>query len=226
MAAVAPPGLAPGVLPETAAVYWRPRVDAARLQRIGRLWTLTTVAHVLPFVLAGAALIWLEPLSAPVALVCLAHAYVIPALYASRGANVMRPARRRDVTSERTALGLLGDLVDHAERDLHAQTGVVLERGALGTWLVGESGALLVRSGGRRVDCWCVGVPDPELPSADRIAHLLLALRTDEQGFATVANLAFSGSRRRVRARLRPEMRPALDAASSRARTAGPAPSM
>src|SRR6187551_240286 len=101
MAAVAPPGLAPGVLPETAAVYWRPRIDAARLQRIGRLWTLTTVAHVLPFVLAGAALIWLEPLSAPVALVCLAHAYVIPALYASRGANVMRPARRRDVTSER-----------------------------------------------------------------------------------------------------------------------------
>jgi hypothetical protein len=226
MAAAAPPELAPGVLPETAAVYWRPRIDAARLQRIGRLWTLTTVAHVLPFVLAGAALIWLQPLSAPVALVCLAHAYVIPALYASRGANVMRPARRRDATSERTALGLLGDLVDHAERDLHAQTGVVLERGGLGTWLVGESGALLVRSGGRRVDCWCVGVPDPELPSADRIAHLLLALRTDAQGFATVANLAFSGSRRRVRARLRPEMRPALDAASGRARTVGPATSM
>ena len=226
MAAAAPPEVAPGVLPETAAVYWRPRVDAARLQRIGRLWTLTTVAHVLPFVLAGAVLIWLEPLAAPVALVCLAHAYVIPALYASRGANVMRPARRRDATSERTALGLLGDLVDHAERDLHARTGVVLERGSLGTWLVGESGALLVRSGGRRVDCWCVGVPDPELPSADRIAHLLLALRTDEQGFATVANLAFSGSRRRVRARLRPEMRPALDTAAGRVPTSGPAPSM
>ena len=226
MAAAAPPEVAAGVLPETAAVYWRPRVDAARLQRIGRLWTLTTVAHVLPFVLAGAVLIWLEPLAAPVALVCLAHAYVIPALYASRGANVMRPARRRDATSERTALGLLGDLVDHGERDLHARTGVVLERGSLGTWLVGESGALLVRSGGRRVDCWCVGVPDPELPSADRIAHLLLALRTDEQGFATVANLAFSGSRRRVRARLRPEMRPALDTAAGRVPTFGPAPSM
>ena len=52
----------PAVLPETAAVYWRPRVDAARLRRIGRLWTLTTVAHVVPFVLAGAVLIWLEPL--------------------------------------------------------------------------------------------------------------------------------------------------------------------
>jgi hypothetical protein len=62
--------VATAVLPETAAVYWRPRVDAARLRRIGRLWTLTTVAHVLPFLLAGIALVWLEPLAAPVALVC------------------------------------------------------------------------------------------------------------------------------------------------------------
>ena len=35
---------------------------------------------------------------------------------------------------------------------------------------------------------------DGELPSADRTAHLLLALREDEEGFATVANLAFSGA--------------------------------
>src|SRR5215218_6267117 len=118
-----PGGLRTAVLPETAAVYWRPRVDAARLRRIGRLWTLTTVAHVLPFVLAGAVLVWLEPLAAPVALVCLAHAWVIPELYASRGANVMRPARRGDAKAESTAVGLLGDLVGHAERDLHARTG-------------------------------------------------------------------------------------------------------
>jgi hypothetical protein len=204
------------VLPETAAVYWRPRVDAARLRRRGRLWTLTTVAHVVPFLLAGAALIWLEPLSAPVAILCLVHAWVIPELYASRGANVLRRAGRRDATSERTALGLLGDLVGHAERDLHGQTGLVLERARLGTWLVGEAGALLVRSGGRRVDCWCVHVDDRELPSADRVAHLLLALRTDEQGFATVANLAFSGARGRVRRRMDRAMRPALDAACGR----------
>jgi hypothetical protein len=204
------------VLPETAAVYWRPRVDAARLRRRGRLWTLTTVAHIVPFLLAGAALIWLEPLSAPVAILCLVHAWVIPELYASRGANVLRRAGRRDATSERTALGLLGDLVGHAERDLHGQTGLVLERGRLGTWLVGEAGALLVRSGGRRVDCWCVHVDDRELPSADRVAHLLLALRTDEQGFATVANLAFSGARGRVRRRMDRAMRPALDAACGR----------
>jgi hypothetical protein len=204
-------------------VYWRPRVDADRLRRIGRLWTLTTVAHVVPFLLAGAALLWLEPLSAPVALLCLVHAWVIPELYASRGANVMRPARRRDAGSERAALGLLGDLIGHAERDLHARTGLVLERGRLGTWLVGEAGALLVRSGGRRVDCWCVHVDDPELPSADRIAHLLLALRADEQGFATVANLAFSGARGRVRRRLARAMRPALDAAAEPDPRANPA---
>ena len=57
-----------------------------------------------------------------------------------------------------------------------------------------------------------------DLPSADRIAHLLLALREDEHGFATVANLAFSGARWRVRRRLGRAMRPALDAAAALAR--------
>jgi hypothetical protein len=54
---------------------------------------------------------------------------------------------------------------------------------------------------------------DTDLPSADRIAHLLLALREDEEGFATVANHAFAGARWRVRRRLAREMRPALAAA-------------
>ncbi len=77
---------------------------------------------------------------------------------------------------------------------------------------MGEAGALLVRPGGRRVDCWCVKV-DGDLPSADRTAHLLLALREDEAGFATVANLAFSGAAWRLRHRLAKPMRPALAAA-------------
>jgi hypothetical protein len=200
-------------LRETAAVHWRPRVDERHLARRSRLWTLTTVAHTVPFAAAAGTLFALEPLSAPVGLILLAHAWAIPELYAKRGANVVRPRRRAGDGPERTALGLLGDLVGHEARALHARTGLVLERGALGVWLVGEAGALLVRPGGRRVHCWCVHVPDPALPSADRIAHLLLALRTDEHGFATVANLAFSGSRRRVRRRLAPAMRPALDAA-------------
>jgi hypothetical protein len=89
----------------------------------------------------------------------------------------------------------------------------VPERGRLGVWLVGEAGALLVC--GRRVHAFCVRVNDPDLPSADRIAHLLLALRGDEEGFATVANLSFSGARWRLRRRLAPAMRPALDAAAA-----------
>jgi hypothetical protein len=206
------------VLPETAAVYWRPRIDERALARRARTWTFTTVAHTVPFCVAALVLFLLEPLSAPVGLIMLAHAWAIPELYAKRGANVLRPRPRREEGPERTALGLLGDLVGHEARELHARTGLVLERGALGVWVVGEAGAVLVRPGGRRVFCWCVHVDDQSLPSADRIAHLLLALRTDEAGFATVANLAFSGGRRRVRRRLAPRLRPALDAAGAAAR--------
>jgi hypothetical protein len=205
-------------LPETAAVHWRPRVGAGDLRRRGRLWTATTVAHTVPFSATAALLFALEPLSAPVGAVLLAHAWAIPELYAKRGANVVRPRPRAGDAPEQTALGLLGDLVGHDARDLHARTGLILERGSLGVWLVGEAGALLVRPGGRRVDCWCVHVEDRTLPSADRIAHLLLALRTDEAGFATVANLAFSGAPWRVRRRIPPRPRPALDAAVRAAR--------
>jgi hypothetical protein len=138
-------------------------------------------------------------------------------LYAARGANVLRPKRARstDAGAERTALGLLGDLVGHDARALHAQTGLVGERGRLGTWVVGEAGAVLLTARGRRATCFCVRVDDPELPAADRIAHLLLALRADEVGFATVANMAFSGARWRVRRRLPATMRPALDVAAA-----------
>jgi hypothetical protein len=59
-------------------------------------------------------------------------------------------------------------------------------------------------------------VPEPNLPRADRVAHLLLALRMDERGFATVANSAFCGARWRVRRRLPAHMRPTLEAAAHR----------
>jgi hypothetical protein len=211
------------VLPEAAAVHWRPRVDDARLRHLGGLWTLTTVAHVVPFAAAAAVLMWLQPLALPVALACLAHAWVIPELYAQRGANVLRPRRRAAEEPERRSVGLLGDLVDHASRELHAATGLVLERGRLGTWLVGEAGAVLLHGRRRRAYCYCVKVDahavadatgGGELPSGDRIAHLLLALRADEQGFATVANLTFAGARWRLRRRLAAPLRPALDAAA------------
>jgi hypothetical protein len=206
-------------LPEVAGVHWRVPVDEVRLRRTGRTWTATTAAHVIPFVGAGVVLFAAEPLAAPVTLASFAHAWIIPELYAQRGANVVRPKRVMAAAgAEQRALGLLGDLVGHEARDLHAQTGLILERGSLGVWLVGPAGALLVRSGGRRTHCWCVRVPEPELPTADRIAHLLLALRADEEGFATVANQAFSGATWRVRRRLAKPQRPALDAAAAAAR--------
>jgi hypothetical protein len=200
-------------LPETADVYWRPRVDARRLQIAGRLWTASTVAHVVPWLLMAGLLLYLEPLTFPLAIILVAHAWIIPELYAKRGANVLRVAKRLDEPSERTALGLLGDLVSHRARELHARTGLVLERGALGVWVIGEQGAVLVR--GNRVHCYCVRVEDPDLPRADRIAHLLLALREDEAGFATVANQAFSGAPWRLKRRLPRRQRPAVDAAMS-----------
>jgi hypothetical protein len=206
-------------LPELQTVHWRPRVDEGRLGRIGALWTATTVAHVVPFLGAGITLFAIEPLAAPVTLAAFAHAWVIPELYAQRGANVVRPKPSRAGTAaESLSVGLLGDLVGHEARELHARTGLVMERGRLGVWLVGPAGALLIRPGARRVLCYCVRVVDAELPTGDRIAHLLLALRSDEEGFATVANLAFSGARWRVRRRLARERRPALDAAAAVAR--------
>lgn len=200
-------------LPELASVPWRARTDAAWLRRYGRLWQAWTLAYSVPFLIAGAVMLWLEPLAAPVALAAVAHAWIIPELYAFRGASVVRPKGARNDRSEPVAQGLLADLLGHEARELQQRTGLALERGGLGTWLVGESGALLLTPSGRRVHCFCVRASDPELPPSDRIAHLLLALRTDEEGFATVANHAFAGAPWRVRRRLPVRMRPALDAA-------------
>jgi hypothetical protein len=202
-------------LPELAAVHWRPRVDARRMERTGLVWTAITIAHVVPFIAAGVVMFLVQPLAVAVSLASFAHAWVIPELYAQRGANVVRRKRSRaPADAEARSIGLLGDLVGHEARALHASTGLVPERGRLGVWLVGPAGALLIRPGGRRVVCYCDGVNDPDLPSGDRIAHLLLALRSDEQGFATVANLAFAGAPHRVRARMRDSQRAALDRAA------------
>jgi hypothetical protein len=189
-------------------------MDDRRLTLYARAWTATTLAHVVPFCITAVVLVLIEPLLWPMSALALAQAWIIPELYANRGAKVVRPRPRAGDDAERTALGLLGDLVGHEARDLHARTGLVLERGRLGTWLVGEAGALLVRRRRGPVHCFCVRVDHPDLPSADRISHLLLALRADEQGFATVANQAFAGARWRVRRRIPRAMRPALDAAT------------
>jgi hypothetical protein len=205
-------------LPELASVPWRQRTDAQWLRRWGRIWHAWTLLYTVPFLAAGAGMLWLEPLAAPVAVAAIAHAWIIPELYAFRGASVMRPKGPRNEAAEPVAQGLLGDLLGHEERELQRATGLALERGELGVWLVGEAGALLVTPGGSRVHCFCVRTTESELPPSDRVAHLLLALRVDEEGFATVANHAFAGAPWRVRRRLPVEMRPALLAAQQNAR--------
>src|SRR5918995_1437803 len=219
-----------GGLSEAAPLWWRKRPSDRTLRRDGRLWTAWTAVVSTPFFAAGGFLLWLEPLTFPVALASFAHGWVIPELYARRGAGSVVPigsrasaARRADRSedAERAALGLLGDLIRHKQRDLAARTGLVLERGRLGTWLIGERGAMMVRHGGRRVDCWCVRGAEPgSLPAGDRVAHLLLALREDEAGFAMVANFAFSGAAWRVGPRKPNRSRPALVAARADARAA------
>ncbi len=220
-----PPGAAAAsaapALPELASVPWRSRVSAHSLRRWGQAWTLWTVASTLPFAAAGALLVALEPLSAPVAVACLVHAWIIPELYAFRGTNVVRPKGPRHERTEPVAQGLLGDLLGHEARELQRGTGLAIERGELGVWLVAEAGALLVAPGGRRVHCYCVRATEVRLPPSDRVAHLLLALRTDEGGFATVANHAFAGAPWRIRRRMPKEMRPALTAARAAARARG-----
>jgi hypothetical protein len=195
------------------------------LARYGRISTAWTVGIVVAFFAPGLFLLYLSPWTLPVAAICFAHAWLITGLYDRRGARSVVPigsersAAGADDRAEGVALGLLGDLVDHERRDLLARTGLAMHRGELGVWLVGEQGALMIRPGGRRVDCWCVRVADAEeLPAGDRVAHLLLALREDERGFATVANLDFSGAVWRIRRRLPERSRRALDAARTLAR--------
>jgi hypothetical protein len=182
------------------------------------VWTLFTVAHTAPFVAIAALFLALgPPVTWPVAAIALAYAWIIPELYAARGANAVRGRSAAAGETERRALGLLGDLLGHESRALYSKAGLVAQRGTLGVWLVGQSGALLVRPGGRRVNCYCVKATDSALPPADRVAHLALALREDERGFATVANLVFSGACWRVGRRLTAVARPALNQAKAAA---------
>ncbi|MGI8845208.1 MAG: hypothetical protein ACR2HC_03400 [Thermoleophilaceae bacterium] len=201
-----------GVLTEVGSVPWRKPADQAYLDRNARTWRIWTLAYSVPFVVVGLGLLAFDWLTFPVAIIAFVQAWIIPELYAFRGASVVRQKGARHERSEPVAQGLLGDLLGHDARELQRATGLAEQRSAMGTWLVGEAGALLIPPGGRRVHCFCVRVTDTDLPPSDRIAHLLLALRTDEQGFATVANHAFCGAPWRVRRRMPVGMRPALDA--------------
>jgi hypothetical protein len=199
------------VLSEAAAMPWRRRASERTLAKEGRIWTLWSVGVVLTFGLPAALLVWIEPLAFPVAAIFLGHGLAVLHLQARRGARGVKPIGSANGRAESTALGLLGDLVGHDSRELLDETGLALERGRLGAWLVGQEGAILIRPGGHRVHCFCVRVGEADdLPPADRVAHLVLALREDEEGFATVANRNFSGAAWRLRIELPQRARGAL----------------
>ncbi len=207
------------VLAEAASMPWRRRTDHRSLRREGRIWTLWSAGIVLTFGLPAALLICLEPLTFPVSAIFLGHGVAVLHVQARRGARGVKPLGAASDSADRIALGLLADLVGHEARELLAETGLALQRGRLGAWLVGEEGAILIRTGGHRAHCFCVRVGEAEgLPPGDRAAHLLLALREDEEGFATVANRNFSGAVWRVRWQLPRRARPALSLAQALAR--------
>ncbi len=211
------------VLAEAAAMPWRRRASERSLRREGRIWTLWSVGILVTFGAPAALLVWLQPLASPVSAIFLGHGIAVLHLQARRGARGVKPmvGGVSAAVAERRALGLLGDLVGHNSRELLTETGLALERGSMGAWLVGQEGAVLVRPGGRRVHCFCVRVGEAgDLPQGDRVAHLLLALREDERGFATVANRNFSGASWRLRLELPAAARPALGRARELARAA------
>jgi len=211
------------VLAEAAAMPWRRRASERSLRREGRIWTLWSVGILVTFGAPAALLVWLQPLASPVSAIFLGHGIAVLHLQARRGARGVKPmvGGVSAAVAERRALGLLGDLVGHDSRELLTETGLALERGSMGAWLVGQEGAVLVRPGGRRVHCFCVRVGEAgDLPQGDRVAHLLLALREDERGFATVANRNFSGASWRLRLELPAAARPALGRARELARAA------
>ena len=83
-------------LPESAAVYWRRRVDERYLHQVGWSWTVLQALHPLPFVAMAAFLIVLEPLTFPVGVIMLVHAWVIPG--STRSAAPTSCARGRAAT--------------------------------------------------------------------------------------------------------------------------------
>jgi hypothetical protein len=222
-AATAGPALAGEGLVEARRLHWRERAGEPTLLRDGRRWTLWTCAVLVAFGAPAAAVLALDLWLFPVALILAAHAFFICRLQAGRAVSsvvpLAAPGDRGKAPAEGVALGLLADLLDHRERELMRRTGLAMQKGRLGVWLLGQRGALLLRPGGRRLFSFCVRVGDAEgLPAGDLVAHLLLALREDEEGFATVANLGFSGAVWRCRRRMAARQRPALDAALAAAR--------
>ena len=170
-----------------------------------------TALYVTPLIVVAVVLFWLEPLLVPgLARSALVHAWVIPELFANRGAGVVRVSRRsaRRAPEQRRA-GAAGRPARPRRARPAAPTPAW--RSSAAGWASGWWA--------RPARCWCAPAggactpsacawPTRTCPARTAIAHLLLALREDEQGFATVANHAFAGATWRMRRRLAPRAAP------------------
>ena len=104
-----PQPLAPAaVLPEAAAVHWRPRVDERRLRRVGALWTLTTFAHVVPFTLAAAGLMALHTIRGEIGTHAPLEALGCIVRLREGGQIVHASNRRREIPGIAQRLDLIG----------------------------------------------------------------------------------------------------------------------
>ena len=206
-------------LPELASVPWRARTDQRWLRRWGRIWHAWTLLYTVPFIAAAAGMLWLDPITAPVALVAAAHAWIIPELYAARGATVATPKGPRRARAEPVAAGPARptcSVTTSASCSARPAWRSSAASSACG-WSA-RPARCSITPGGRRVHCLLRRRHRLRAAPSDRVAHLLLALRVDEEGFATVANHAFAGAPWRVRRRLPARMRPAIDEARCAAR--------
>ena len=152
------------VLPEVAAVHWRQRVDGRRLRLLGRAVDADDRRARRPVPRRRRRCCCaLEPLTAPVALASLAHAWIIPELYAQRGANVVR-AKPTRATTRRSAprSGCSATSSTTRRASCTRAPGSCSSAAALGDLARGRGG----RAAGQRTTvaactCWCVRVNDP-----------------------------------------------------------------
>ena len=155
---------APAASPRRRALQWREDASERTLRRDGRRWTAWTAWVVVVFVAAGrgAARDRAARPSRSRADLLRARLGRCPRIQARRGARrwcrsaaSAAPARRpgREPGAERVALGLLGDLVGHAERELLREHGPgARARRARASGCSASRGRSWSARGGRRVD--------------------------------------------------------------------------
>ncbi len=200
---------------------WRPRATARSLARTGQLWTLSTVSQTVPFVHhrgpARRAQADHPSGERDPARPCLDHSRALRGPGGECREPRSAPARAAPQAEQRAML-LLGDLIGHDARALYERTGLVSERGELGVWLRRAGGSAAGRHRGRPARL--LPVRQGHRPRAargrSRRSPAAGLCAPTSPGFATLANLAFSGARWRMRRRLQAPAREALDHAVAR----------